>query len=75
MIAKPGFTPAVIVFRPVWTLLYVFMGTAAFLVRRRFDERSRPIRIALGAFAVQLPLNGLRSPASSGSSTHFWVYS
>lgn len=65
-IAKPGFTPPSWVFGPVWTLLYLLMGVAAFLVWREREERSRAVRIALGAFLVQLVLNGLWSPAFFG---------
>lgn len=65
-IAKPGFTPPSWVFGPVWTLLYFLMGCAAFLVWRERDARPRAANIALGAFLVQLVLNGLWSPAFFG---------
>lgn len=67
---KPGFTPPNWVFAPVWTLLYGFMGLAAFLVWRRGLHHVR-VRNALTAFVVQLVLNagwsfaffGAQSPA------------
>jgi len=65
-ISKPGFTPPSWVFGPVWTLLYALMGTAAFLVWRERDADPRMTRFALGAFLVQLMLNGFWSPAFFG---------
>ncbi len=68
-LVKPWFTPPSGVFGPAWTLLYLLMGIALWLVWREAgtDDRARP---ALLAFAVQLALNalwsvlffGLRSP-------------
>jgi tryptophan-rich sensory protein len=52
---KPGFTPPGWVFGPVWTVLYVAMAVAAWLVWQR-----RGLRGAWGAlvlFLVQLVLN------------------
>ena len=66
---KPAFNPPNWVFMPVWTLLYIMMGVAAFLVWRKGLE-NRQVRIALIVFLVQLVLNaswsvvffGLESP-------------
>ncbi len=52
---KPWFTPPDWLFGPVWTLLYVLMGLALFLVWRSPRSRTRDIGIAL--FAVQLAVN------------------
>lgn len=68
-IAKPSWTPPDAVFGPVWTLLYLLMGIASFLVWREGLERD-PVRWALVLYGVQLALNfawswlffGLRSP-------------
>jgi translocator protein len=56
MLAKPSFSPPNWLFAPVWTLLYVLMGVAAFLVWRKGSE-NRQVRIALIVFLVQLVLN------------------
>jgi tryptophan-rich sensory protein len=52
---KPSFTPPDGVFAPVWTLLYLVMALAAWLVWRRSDRQRT--RVALVMFAVQLGLN------------------
>jgi len=57
---KPLYTPPNWLFAPVWTLLYIMMGVAAFLVWRR-GLGSRNVRIALIVFLVQLVLNALWS--------------
>jgi len=62
---KPAFNPPNWVFMPVWTLLYVMMGVAAFLVWRKGLE-SKQVRIALIVFLVQLVLNALWSVAFFG---------
>jgi benzodiazapine receptor len=53
---KPSFNPPNTVFFPVWTTLYTLMGIAAFLVWRK-GLHQRPVRVALGIFAIQLVLN------------------
>jgi len=64
-IQKPGFTPPGWVFGPVWTVLYLLMGVAAFLVWQR-GLGSRIVRIALVWFLVQLALNAAWSPVFFG---------
>lgn len=67
-LAKPDWNPPNAVFAPVWTILFVMMGVAAWLVwqqRRRAD-----VRKPLVLFGVQMALNsawsmiffGLRRP-------------
>jgi translocator protein len=66
---RPAFTPPDWVFAPVWTILYVLIGVAAWLDWRAQAGSSRA-RLALAVFAIQLVLNaawsgvffGLRSP-------------
>jgi len=57
---KPAFNPPDWLFAPVWTLLYLMMGVAAFLVWRKGLE-NRQVRIALIVFLIQLVLNALWS--------------
>lgn len=64
-LSKPVFTPPNWVFGPAWTVLYVLMGVAAFLVWQKGWE-IRPVRVALTWFAVQLALNALWSPVFFG---------
>ncbi len=61
---KPMWNPPNAVFGPVWTVLYLTMAVAAWLVWRRPDsiERSRALR----AYIVQLALNAIWSPAFFG---------
>ncbi len=57
-VAKPPWTPPSWLFGPVWTVLYVLMAVAGWLVwRTRVPAR----RGALVLFGVQLALNGLWS--------------
>jgi benzodiazapine receptor len=62
---KPAFNPPNWVFMPVWTLLYILMGVAAFLVWRKGLE-SKQVRVALIVFLVQLVLNAFWSVAFFG---------
>jgi len=67
---KPFFNPPNWLFAPVWTLLYILMGTAAGLVWERYENEKFEVKMALGLFAAQLLLNmlwsilffGLRNP-------------
>lgn len=55
---KPSWSPPNWLFGPVWTLLYILMAVAAWLVWRE-DSPVNPIAIRL--FVAQLVLNGLWS--------------
>jgi benzodiazapine receptor len=56
---RPGWAPPAGVFGPVWSLLYVLMAVAAWLVWR---EPAQPSRApALGVFVLQLAVNALWS--------------
>lgn len=65
-IAKPDWTPPDWVFGPVWTVLYIMMAVAAWLVWKTGDR----VRPAMALFGVQLAFNllwsllffGARSP-------------
>ncbi len=62
--AKPLWNPPNAVFGPVWTVLYVSMSVAAWMVWRGpdSDARSRALRI----YVVQLAINALWTPAFFG---------
>ncbi|MCS6924404.1 MAG: tryptophan-rich sensory protein [Candidatus Binatia bacterium] len=53
-LAKPSWTPPDWVFRPVWSVLYLMMAVAAWVVWRTEGPRRRE---ALTLFGVQLGLN------------------
>ncbi|MFW5741052.1 MAG: TspO/MBR family protein [Myxococcota bacterium] len=68
---RPWFAPPGWVFGPVWTVLYVAMGTAAWLVWRTAGwRRGRP---ALTWYAVQLVLNAAWSPIFFGVRAMGWA--
>lgn len=56
---KPSWTPPGWVFGPVWTLLYIMIGTAGWLIYSA--DYSRPRTIALIFFGGQLVMNFLWS--------------
>ena len=58
---KPAWNPPAWVFGPVWTVLYVMMGVAAWLVWKQGKGSVKGSGPALGWFFVQLALNGLWS--------------
>ncbi len=55
-LVKPALNPPGWVFGPVWTLLYLLMGVAAWLVWREGWGKIE-VKVALGFFALQLILN------------------
>ncbi len=71
-LVKPSFNPPAWVFGPVWTLLYIMMGVAAFLVWRRGLDTDG-VRTALMVFAIQLVLNGLWSILFFGMRSPGWA--
>ncbi len=68
-LAKPALNPPAWVFGPVWTVLYILMGIALYLVWSR-GWTHKNVKVATVIFAVQLVLNilwsylffGLQSP-------------
>ncbi|HWQ10300.1 MAG TPA: TspO/MBR family protein, partial [Holophaga sp.] len=54
---RPAWAPPAALFGPVWTVLYLLMGIAAWLIWRDFGFRGS--RAALWLFLVQLALNAL----------------
>ena len=71
-LVKPSFNPPAWVFGPVWTVLYLMMGVAAFLVWRRGLD-SDGVRLALTIFLVQLALNGAWSLLFFGLQSPGWA--
>ncbi|HWG70783.1 MAG TPA: TspO/MBR family protein [Steroidobacteraceae bacterium] len=64
-LAKPGWTPPNRWLGPVWTVLYVSMGTSAWLVWRERYHRGRSA--ALAAYTMQLLLNAAWAPLFFGA--------
>lgn len=68
-LTKPSFNPPGWLFGPAWTLLYLLMAVAAWLVWKQ-GMGAAGVKLALAAFLLQLVLNalwsilffGLRSP-------------
>ncbi|WP_457422244.1 TspO/MBR family protein [Roseateles sp. P5_E7] len=58
-LAKPDWAPPAGVFGPVWSLLYLLMGVAAWLVWR--ERPSQSVDGALGLYLMQLVANALWS--------------
>jgi len=71
-LVKPSFNPPAWVFGPAWTVLYIMMGVAAFLVWRQGLD-AEGVKIALTVFAIQLVLNGLWSILFFGLQTPGWA--
>lgn len=72
-LVKPSFNPPDWVFGPTWTVLYVLMGIAAFLVwQKGWDESG--VKAALALYVVQLILNGLWSILFFGIQSPGWAF-
>ena len=56
-LTQPAWAPPGWIFGPVWTLLYLLMALAAWLVWK--DKGFRGAALALGLFLLQLAANGL----------------
>ncbi|MBP6913406.1 MAG: tryptophan-rich sensory protein [Candidatus Levybacteria bacterium] len=58
---KPFFTPPSFVFGPVWTILYIMMGTALYIVWDKKTKKRKLKKLAVKVFLLQLVLNFLWS--------------
>lgn len=56
LLSKPVFTPPDRIFAPVWIMLYLLMGIAAYLIWKRLKANGKA-KTAFLLFAVQLALN------------------
>lgn len=56
-IEKPIFNPPNWVFAPVWTILFILMGTSAGLIWTRLEENKELVKKAMLFFIIQLLLN------------------
>lgn len=65
---KPSWNPPSYLFGPVWTLLYVLMGIACYLIWKSDHPQKKAL---LKLYAVQLILNALWSPAFFGMQSPF----
>jgi len=63
-LAKPTFTPPGWLFGPVWTILYISMAVAAWLVWMR--RSTKPVTRPLVVFGIQLFLNAIWTPLFFG---------
>jgi benzodiazapine receptor len=63
-LSKPSFSPPNWLFGPVWTILYLLMGIAAYRIWSCQKSASR--QKALSAYFVQLALNALWTPVFFG---------
>lgn len=70
-LAKPAWNPPSWLFGPVWTLLYLLMAVAAWMVWRSggFRLRARP----LGLFLAQLAANAVWTPLFFGLHSLAWA--
>ena len=71
---KPVFSPPNWLFGPVWTLLYVLMAIAAYLVWKQGWEAREDIKEALGVFVIQLELNLIWSIIFFGLQSPGWAF-
>lgn len=65
-LAHPPGTPSGWVLGPIWTVLYILLGVAAWLVWRRQDTAPHRTFVALRLWGWQLLLNALWTPAFFG---------
>ncbi len=72
-INRPSFNPPDWLFGPVWTLLFIMMGTALYLIWRE-GEKNKKVKCALYVFFAQLILNILWSILFFGFQSPFYAF-
>ncbi len=71
-LVKPSWNPPNWIFGPVWSMLYLMMAVAAWLVWRK--RGTRPVGLALGLYAAQLALNGAWTAIFFGAHRMGWAF-
>jgi len=69
-LAKPGWAPPNWIVGPIWSTLYILIGTSLFLIWRKGLGR-KDVQIAILIFAVQLTINVIWSLVFFGSHSIF----
>jgi tryptophan-rich sensory protein len=72
LLNKPSFSPSPSVFGPVWTVLYILMGIAAYLVWR--ERKKKDITCGMVLFFVQLFFNFLWSIIFFGMNNYLLAF-
>jgi len=73
VLMKPSWNPPDWLFAPVWTVLFIMMGTALYLVVR--DGLSRPgVKAAVAVYSLQLLLNLAWSALFFGMQSPFYAF-
>lgn len=70
---KPDFNPPNWLFGPAWTVLYVLMGIASYMVWKSSDRTDRIYLAAMIMYGVQLVLNFIWTPIFFAGHELFWV--
>ncbi len=70
---KPWFSPPNWLFGPVWTLLYLLMGIAGYMLWQN-KGTGKAAKLALVFFFIQLVLNGVWTPLFFGAHLIAWAF-
>ncbi len=70
---QPPFAPPAWLFGPVWTVLYLLMGAAAFLVWKNGWQK-KEVKLALVLFAIQLVFNFFWTTIFFGLGLFGWAF-
>lgn len=71
-LVKPALNPPAWVFGPAWITLYALMGVSAWLIWKN-GWKKKEVRMALGAFGIQLFLNAIWSIIFFGLHSPGWA--